>query len=296
VDLNFRIKEDLIRPSSKWKLQILSEKWRNESELTVLPQVAGHGARDNTQAILSSKDGYALKPIQASLRGERETKFYQMISSSRDPSLKQFQPFMPFFYGLCTYEERQFMAIENATKGMTKPCVLDIKIGAKTYGPDASAEKAAKQDSSYIGTRKSFGFSISGMSVYHGSKKDQIKVLDKEYGKSLNKDNVKDFVDVFFDKEKESITSETLKNVVLARLRGIQAMYSGQQIFHIFGSSILFVYDASIFQEQEPSIKAIESTVVVKMIDFAHVHPAHGKIDHNYNFGLANLISVLEGA
>ena len=134
------------------------------------------------------------------------------------------------------------------------------------------------------------------MSVYLGAKKDQIKVLDKEYGKSLNKDNVKDFVDVFFDKENDSITSETLKNVVLARLRGIQAMYSGQQIFHIFGSSILFVYDASIFQEQEPSIKAIESTVVVKMIDFAHVHPAHGKIDHNYNFGLANLISVLEGA
>ena len=134
------------------------------------------------------------------------------------------------------------------------------------------------------------------MSVYHGSKKDQIQVLDKDYGKSLNKDNVKDFVDVFFDKENESITSETLKNVVLARLRGIQAMYSGQQIFHIFGSSILFVYDASIFQEQEPSIKAIESTVVVKMIDFAHVHPARGKIDHNYNFGLANLISVLEGA
>ena len=134
------------------------------------------------------------------------------------------------------------------------------------------------------------------MSVYHGSKKDQIQVLDKDYGKSLNKDNVKDFVDVFFDKENESITSETLKNVVLARLRGIQAMYSGQQIFHIFGSSILFVYDASIFQEQEPSIKAIESRVVVKMIDFAHVHPAHGQIDHNYNFGLANLISVLEGA
>ena len=133
------------------------------------------------------------------------------------------------------------------------------------------------------------------MSVYLGAKKDQIKVLDKEYGKSLNKDNVRDFVDVFFDKEDKSTTSEIVKGVVLARLRGIQAMYSGQQIFHIFGSSILFVYDASVFHEQEPSIKAIESSVVVKMIDFAHVHPAHGKIDHNYNFGLANLISVLEG-
>ena len=30
----------------------------------IFHQVVGHGARDNTQAILSSKDGYALKPIQ----------------------------------------------------------------------------------------------------------------------------------------------------------------------------------------------------------------------------------------
>ena len=30
----------------------------------IFHQVAGHGARDNTQAILVSKDGHALKPIQ----------------------------------------------------------------------------------------------------------------------------------------------------------------------------------------------------------------------------------------
>ena len=52
------------------------------------------------------------------------------------------------------------------------------------------------------------------MSVYLGAKKDQIKVLDKEYGKSLNKDNVRDFVDVFFDKEDKSTTSEIVKGVV----------------------------------------------------------------------------------
>ena len=62
-----------------------------------------------------------------------------------------------------------------------------------------------------------------------GPRKTKIKVLDKEYGKSLNKDNVRDFVDVFFDKEDKSTTSEIVKGVVLARLRGIQAMYSGQK-------------------------------------------------------------------
>ena len=131
------------------------------------------------------------------------------------------------------------------------------------------------------------------MSVYHGVKKDEFRVLNKEYGKSLNKDNIKDFVDVFFDKENESTMTEALLSVFLARLKAIQAMYSNQRVFHIFGSSILFVYDASILLESGASIEVLESSVVVKMIDFAHVHPANDQPDQNYNFGLANLIGVL---
>ena len=170
-----------------------------------------------------------------------------------------------------------------------------FQIGAKTYGPDASAEKAAKQDASYAGTKKPFGFSVLGMSVYHGGKKDEFKVLNKEYGKNLNKDNIQDFVNVFFDKANETAMTQALLSVFLARLKAIQEMYSNQRVFHIFGSSILFVYDASILLDLQASSEAIESAVVVKMIDFAHVHPANGEPDQNYNFGLDSLIKTLEG-
>ena len=30
---------------------------------------------------------------------------------------------------------------------------MDVKVGAKTYGPDASKEKIAKQDASYSGNK-----------------------------------------------------------------------------------------------------------------------------------------------
>lgn len=287
---------ETIRPWRKRTLQIIStEKWRKESEVTPLPQVAGHGSWDKSQAILTNKDGYILKPIQAGPRGEREIQFYRTITEATDSSLKQFQPFIPSFYGSCTKKDGQFMMIENATMRMTRPCIMDIKIGAKTYGPDASAEKAAKQDASYAGTKKPFGFSVLGMSVYHGAKKDEFKVLNKEYGKSLNKDNIEDFVNVFFDKANESEMTQALLSVFLGRLKAIQEMYSNQRVFHIFGSSILFVYDASILLESAASSEAIDSSVVVKMIDFAHVHPANKQPDQNYNFGLANLIKTLEG-
>ena len=143
----------------------------------------------------------------------------------------------------------------------------------KTYGPDASAEKAAKQDASYAGTKEPFGFSVLGMSVYHGAKKDEFKVLNKEYGKSLNKDNIEDFVNVFFDKANESEMTQALLSVFLGRLKAIQEMYSNQRVFHIFGSSILFVYDASILLDSQASSEAIDSAVVVKMATLAKTTP-----------------------
>ena len=40
---------------------------------------------------------------------------------------------------------------------MIAPCVMDIKIGAKTYGPTASAAKIAQEDAKYLGTKKPLG-------------------------------------------------------------------------------------------------------------------------------------------
>ena len=65
---------------------------------------------------------------QAGPRGEREIQFYRTITEATDSSLKQFQPFIPSFYGSCTKKDGQFMMIENATMRMTRPCIMDIKV------------------------------------------------------------------------------------------------------------------------------------------------------------------------
>jgi 1D-myo-inositol-tetrakisphosphate 5-kinase/inositol-polyphosphate multikinase len=185
------------------------------------------------------------------------------------------------------------MMIENATDGMIKPCIMDIKIGAKTYGPDASEEKKKKQDASYAGTKKPFGFSVLGMSVYHGKEKKEFKVMDKNYGKSLNKDNINNFTKIYFDTESESKNTKLVMEIITDRLKAIEQMYSQQRVFHIFGSSILFVYDAAALLDDKTK-EDLEKAVEVKMIDFAHVHPANGEADLNYNTGLRNLINLME--
>lgn len=283
-----------IRPWRKRTLQIIStEKWRKESEVTPLPQVAGHGSWDKSQAILTNKDGCILKPIQPPPRGDREVEFYQTVNTSEDPNVAQFVKFIPTFYGTCTKKDGKFMMIENATIRMVKPCIMDVKIGAKTYGPDANEEKKAKQDASYAGTKKPFGFSVLGMSVYQGEEKKEFKVMGKDYGKSLNKDNIGNFIEIYFDKETESVNTKMIVEIVIERLKALEQMYSQQRVFHIFGSSILFVYDADAVLGDKTK-EDLEDAVVVKMIDFAHVHPANGEADLNYNKGLRNLIELIE--
>ena len=171
-----------------------------------------------------------------------------------------------------------------------------FQIGAKTYGPDASPEKAAKQDASYAGTKKPFGFSVLGMSVSCGAGKEEFKVKNKEYGKALNKDNIEDFIKVYFDRENETGKTKLLLEIVTEKLKAIQAMYSQQRVFHIFGSSILFVYDAVALHCENITKENLKEAVVVKMIDFAHVHPANGEPDENYNTGIQNLVDLMEKA
>lgn len=183
------------------------------------------------------------------------------------------------------------MMIENLTKGMMKPCIVDIKVGAKTYGPDASAEKKEKSDAAYAGTKKPFGFSVLGMSVYMGQHKDDFKVLNKEFGKDLTKDNIDDFLQTYFDGKNKTDKTIRVAQIFSRKLEEIQEFYSKQKTFHIFGSSLLFVYDAAALMLANDDL---EKAVVLKMIDFAHVFPAEGLADENYLNGLKNLIELIK--
>jgi len=49
-----------------------------------------------------------------------------------------------------------YLVLENLTQGLGAPCVMDIKIGARTYGPDASEAKKKQEDAKYQGTKVSY--------------------------------------------------------------------------------------------------------------------------------------------
>lgn len=74
---------------------------------------------------------------------------------------------------------------------MAEPCIIDIKIGKRTWDPLASPEKIRAEEQKYQACKQNLGFCIPGFQVYD-IKTGRIKRYGKDYGKKLNQDTVKD--------------------------------------------------------------------------------------------------------
>lgn len=58
-----------------------------------------------------------------------------------------------------------YLKLENLVGRFRKPCVVDIKMGKKTYDPEAGPAKIAKEMTKFPHVEK-FGFQFTGMQVY----------------------------------------------------------------------------------------------------------------------------------
>ena len=260
-------------------------------ELKPVAQVGGHGAWDKSQQMMASKKGIE-KPIGEGVRGERELNFYKKIHAEDSP-YAHFQPFIPGFNGTVERNGQTYIIMENLTRDFEKPCLMDIKIGQKTYGPDCTEEKAKRQDSSYTGTKIPFGFSVPGLGSYHGKDKSEAIRMDKKFGRELTEDRIGELLQLYLDPEGDMDAAKTLAGIFLSKLKVLFEMYDKQTDFHIFASSVLFVYDAcAIVDESKRS--HLEDFADIRMIDFAHSWPAEGKKDENYLRGLSSLITLFE--
>jgi len=252
-------------------------------------QIAGHGSGHS--GMLKHESGFVLKPVQPPPRGPREVNFYETLYSSSLPDHIRMRNFAPKFFGtenvkMSNGEVSEFIVLENLTFGLAKPCVMDIKIGKVTYGPDASEAKIAKESKSYQGTKIPLGFSVLGI-ISHSD--NGFRRLTKAFGRSLDEGSLKEILDNYL-KVNEKF-AKSLAECFLVKLREVEDFFSTQKSYRVYGSSILFSYD----YENLTSIDWISKNPVrLSLIDFAHNFPGEDALDENYLHGLKNLIKLFE--
>jgi len=270
-----------------------------------LAQIAGHGMVDG-KIFMKSPDGRILKPKQAPPKGEREIGFYRRLQASKSDILR----FVPEFFGVghatakngkVTKEE--FLILSDVLEGFARPSVVDIKIGERTWGPDASQSKRNKEAAKYPGTRPSHGFSVCGMMVHCIADETQEVIrLDREYGKALKTDEVGSIPDLFFDVHRSPGFCTQVAEIVAEKIRQVMEVFAAQTSYKIYASSLLVAYDAEAvgdFRKAGGGVSRdqLASAVNVKVIDFANAYyngdeEADRETDENFVRGIRNILKV----
>ncbi|KAI3773529.1 hypothetical protein L1987_48059 [Smallanthus sonchifolius] len=265
-------------------------------------QVAGHHASSRTRGPLIDDSGHFYKPLQGDERGSAEVTFYKQFSSNtKIPD--HIRKFFPVYYGTKVMNasdgsEHPHIVLEDLTSNHENPTIMDVKIGSRTWGPEASDEyiaKCFKRDRET--TSVQLGFRISGLQIYINeevgfykpardfvlkSSLDDVRLLFKKFVSSGPFDET----GLGPDRGWASVVYGGL-NGILAQLLELKAWFEDQTLYHFCACSLLLMF------EKELALEGGSPNAQVKIIDFAHVTEGRGVIDHNFLGGLCSLIKFI---
>uniref|UniRef100_A0A3B5A453 Kinase n=1 Tax=Stegastes partitus TaxID=144197 RepID=A0A3B5A453_9TELE len=207
-------------------------------------QVAGHKYGVDKVGILQHPDGTVLKQLQPPPRGPRELQFYSMVYAEDccDPCLLDLQNYLPKYYGTWSSPDSAndlYLKLEDVTRRFIKPCIMDVKLGQRSYDPFASQEKREQQIRKYP-LMEEIGFLVLGMRVYKMCS-DSFDTYDQHYGRGLVKETIKDGLAKFFHNG-VSLRKDAL-SASIRRVQQILQWFESQQQLTFYASSLLFVYE-----------------------------------------------------